>query len=381
LNAKIDLAYDSHVHFFGVGIPAVQWRIFEHETSLKLPTHLSDQKLIKGFGWSNKMPLTEFTKLTKAHPDKEFCLSYFDGHSSFLSDNLVHRLKLKSEKYKALETGIIIGEKERDEAFKHMPHDNDLELRKMALFAQDVFIKNGFNRVRHMTAREDHWHCLRKLESEGLLKIKIEVFFSEFMGQTMNEAINSFNNFFEQSSETLKASGVKLFYDGAFGSNTAFTSLKGSARPHCSKDILKLKMFEIYTRTESPIAVHTIGDLALEDAISAYHELEQENDLPALHLEHAPIFSNKTLSLLKKQKLNCIFHFQPSHWINDHIWYSEHRDRLQEHEIYPFKFLFKNGYEFHFGSDAPVVECSKDATLTGLQMIEDDRLKKSSSKF
>jgi len=319
------------------------------------------------------MPLSEFAKLTSAYPDKEFCLSYFDGHSSFISNNLIERTGFTSQNHKALKTGIIVGEAERDEILKHIPTDNEDELRKMALYAQEVFIKNEVNRVRHMTSSEDHWNCLKKLENEGLLKIKIEVFFSEFMGQTLDEAINAFNSLKSQSSEMVTASGIKLFYDGAFGSDTAYTSLEETTLPRCEPGYLRAKMQDTFVRTDAPIAVHTIGDKALEDVITMYSEIAEQNDAPPLHLEHAPIFSKKVLKILEEQELDCVFHFQPSHWINDHDWYTEHKDKLQEHEIYPFKFLLRNGYAFHFGSDAPVVDCSQDHTIRGLQMIEDDR--------
>jgi len=373
LHANIDLAYDSHVHFFGVGIPAVQWRIAEAEVKLNLPKHLEQKKIIKGFGWSNKLPLSEFTKLTQSHPDKEFCLSYFDGHSSFISNNLIERLGFKSQNHKILKTGIIIGEVERDQLIKNIPHDNAQELREMALFAQKIFINNEINWVRHLTAREDHWTCLKSLESEGLLKLKIELFFSEFMGQSLDEAMISFNKLKPQTSDLVSASGIKLFYDGAFGSKTAYTSHKNSVLPRCSKKELEDKMKVVFERTKAPLAVHTIGDRALEDVIDLYTKMSKSKDLPTLHLEHAPLFSKKTIELLKVRKLNCIFHFQPSHWINDQLWYAENKSELQEHEIYPFKFLFKHGYPFHFGSDAPVVDCSKDNMIRGLELIEADR--------
>ena len=376
---KIDFSYDSHVHFFGVGIPAVQWRIQEDDTELNLPEHLLDQQLIKGFGWSDKLPLSEFKKLTDHYPDKDFCLSYFDGHSSFISKNLVERISYKSTDHKDLETGIIVNEVERDKILKHLPAESDVELRKMALYAQDVFLKNGFTRVRHLTARADHWTCLKKLETEGLLKLKVEMFFSEFMGQSLEEAITSFKDLKKQSSEKVLASGIKIFYDGSFGSQTAFTSLPETVLPRCSKEEVREKIKMVFDKAQAPVAVHSIGDRALEDIISIYAELDHSQTWPTVHLEHAPIFSHKALKILKKQKLSCVFHFQPSHWIHDRKWYAEYGDKIQEHKIYPFDFLSKHGYSYHFGSDAPVVECSKDKTLTGLQMIKADQKRRTSA--
>lgn len=373
MNSRIDLAYDSHVHFFGVGIPAVQWQISTSATELKLPKHLETKKLIKGFGWSDKLPLSEFTNLVQKFPEKDFCLSYFDGHSSFLSKGLIEGYDFKGEKHKILKAGVIVGEAERDEILKRVPVDNQEDLKLMALYAQDVFIGNQINRVRHLTAREEHWHCLTDLEKDGLLKIKIELFFSEFMGQTLEDAVQTFKKLSNKKSKLLTPSGIKIFYDGAFGSNTAYTSLEKTTPPRCSKKKLQEKMEYVFKETRTPLAIHTIGDRALEDAIDVYSNMSDERELPALHLEHAPIFSTKTLKILKDKKLNCVFHFQPSHWINDHAWYSKNKKGLNAHEIYPFKFLFKHGYEFHFGSDAPVVECSKESMTIGLQMIEDDR--------
>lgn len=361
------------MHFFGVGIPAVQWRILEDSVNLEVPKHLLNKKLIKGFGWSNKLPLSEFTKLTKRYPDKEFCLSYFDGHSSFISNNLIKRLEFVSNNHKTLKTGIIISEVERDLLLREVPIDNSQDLNEMALFAQKIFINNQINRVRHLTAQEDHWYCLKNLESQNLLKLKIELFFSEFMGQSLDEAISSFNKFKNQSSKLVTAGGIKLFYDGAFGSNTAYTSHKNSVAPRCDKQDLKEKMKTVFQNTNAPLAVHTIGDRALEDVIEIYADIGKSESLPTLHLEHAPIFSKKTLNTLENQKLDCVFHFQPSHWINDQSWYAENKNGLQEHEIYPFKFLYRKRYPFHFGSDAPVVDCSKENMVKGLELIEADR--------
>ena len=319
------------------------------------------------------MPLSEFKKLTDQHPDKEFCLSYVDGHSSFMSQNLVDRLDCDTRNSQQLENGVIISEVERDKALLALPGESSEELKKMALFAQNIFLENGVNRVRHLTARKDHWKCLKKLEQEGLLKLNIEMFFSEFMGQSLKEAIDSFNSLKEESSSRVFASGVKLFYDGSFGSDTAYTSLKDTILPRCSKEDLRKKIVKIFEKANAPVAVHTIGDRALEDVISIYSELDQSKETPALHLEHAPIFSKKTLEILRKQNLSCTFHFQPSHWTKDRKWYEKYKSKLKEHEIYPFEFLENHNYSFHFGSDAPVVDCSTEATLMGLELIESDR--------
>ncbi|MGH1468532.1 MAG: amidohydrolase family protein [Bdellovibrionales bacterium] len=368
------LTYDSHVHFFGVGLPAVDFIIDQTATRLNLPAHLSDQELIRGFGWSKALPLKAFDQLCKKHPEKKFCLSYEDGHSSFISQNLLAELKFKPKNGQLLPSGAIISEVERDQFYKLTPSHAPAELEKMAIHAQQVFLENKITNVRHLTGNIDHWHCLQKMKNSNTLELEIEIFFSEFMGQSLDTALEAFNQAQKDSSKQLAVKGLKIFYDGSFGSDTAYTSSNKKSKARLSKDELIKKMEFVLIKNQIPLAVHTIGDLALEDIIFSYNSICKKNkNTPELHLEHAPVFTQKTLDLLEKEPLNCIFHFQPSHWIQDQQWYSKNQAALNPHEIYPFDFLDKNNYEYHFGSDAPVVAPTKENTLKGLSVIKESK--------
>lgn len=372
LNQK--LLYDSHVHFFGTGLSATEFLIDKKVTTLDIPSHLLDQKIIQGFGWSDNLDQTEFTTLCKAHPDKFFCLSYIDGHKSFVSHNLLKKLKFTVKQGEEIEAGFLISEVERDEFYKLLPKHNIENLEKMALKAQEIFKSFGVTKVRHLTGNENHWSCLKKLEQNKKLNIQIEVFFSEFMGQSLEEALKSYTKAKEESSALVSASGIKLFYDGSFGSETAYTSSSSSTLPRISKKELESKMLRILSDKDIPLAVHCIGDKALEDCLDIYSRLSQKStQIARLHLEHAPVIPNSSLKMLAEQSLNCEFHFQPSHWIEDQHWYKKYKTELQPHKIYPFKELDKMGYTYHFGSDSPVVEPSKDNTLLGLKLIEESR--------
>lgn len=357
-----------------MGIPAVQWKISKEDKNLILPDHLKSQNFIKGFGWSDKINNEAFKELIQSYPDKCFCLSYFDGHKSFVSQNLLKKLNFTVSEGQKFNFGAFVSEVERDELYKLLPQESLDNLEPMALYSQNVFKKAGVTKVRHMTADSNHWTVLKKLEQEEKLDLEIEVFFSEFMGQSLDAAILSFKEAYKENSSKVRACGLKIFYDGSLGSDTAYTSLKDTTPPRITKFELEQKMRLVLCEYDFPLAIHTIGDLALEDVLEVYSDLSKESlDLPALHLEHAPVFSKKSLELLKDNKLNCIFHFQPSHWIDDHIWYQKNKNNLGEHKIYPFDFLETNNYPFFFGSDAPVVETSKEKTLLGLNFIKKDK--------
>ncbi len=362
------------MHFFGVGLCAVDFVIDQDSTTLDLPKNLQNQTLIRGFGWSNKLPHEEFNKLCKKYPNKYFCISYIDGHSSFVSKNLLDSLKFSPKNAIFLETGSIISEIERDSFYTLLPSYSMKNLEKIALFAQNIFLKNNIKKIRHLTGNIDHWICLKKLEFKNLLKLNIEVFFSEFMGQTITTALNALSIAKNTSSKVLSAKGIKIFYDGSFGLGTAYTSSNKTSSPRISKEDLLKKMNFILCIKKVPLAIHTIGDLALQEVLEFYQILSKNNtSIPQLHLEHAPIFTKNSLKILSNHHLNCVFHFQPSHWIQDNIWYEKNKALLTPHEIYPFAFLNTYGYEYHFGSDAPVVPPLKENTITGLKFIENSR--------
>ncbi len=369
-------SFDSHTHFFGVGLPATDFFIENTATTLELPSFLKSESFIRGFGWSDSMPFSEFDSLCKKYPDKYFFLSFVDGHKSFVSNNLIEKLNFKlNSKFSPLKYGVFLSEVERDNLHALLPSHSLEDLKKNALYAQNIFLKNKIKKVRHLTGTLDHWTCLRSLESEGALKIKVDVFFSEFMGQTLDESLLALKKAQKNSkktpSEALKACGLKIFYDGSFSGNTAYVSSNKNSSARINKNALKERMTMVLCKQQTPLAIHTIGDLALKDCLEIYSDLNSKNKfLPEIHLEHAPIFSEASLHLLEQNKLNCQFHFQPSHWVEDQFWYNKNKDRLSPHQIYPFKFLEKNDYTYHFGSDAPVVDPTKENLLKGLKAIQ-----------
>lgn len=366
--------YDSHTHFFGVGLSAAEFFIDKDARTLTLPSHLEKKILIKGFGWSDQIRTEAFDTLCKKYPEKLFCLSYIDGHKSFVSNNLIKKLNIDIQDNSKINSGIFVSEIERDKIYKLLPLPSQEDLTAMALQAQSVFIKNNISKVRHLTGSFDHWTCLKNLEKLNQIKIQIEVFFSEFMGQSLDQALKAFTLTQKENTDLIKASGLKIFYDGSFGSNTAFVSSANNSKPRISKTDLITKMKTVLCDNKYPLAVHTIGDLALEDVLAAYNNLTlSHGKLPTLHLEHAPIFTEKSLDLLKSSKMNCVFHFQPSHWILDIIWYNKNKNDLISHKIYPFEFLDKYAYQYHFGSDAPVVEPTKENMMKGFDLIKNSK--------
>ena len=394
-----DKAYDSHVHFFGVGLSATDWIV--QSNNLKLPLHLKERSFVKGFGLNPDVSEKALESLQKEHPNKEFCLSYTDGHSSLVSKNLLKKYDFTSNSNESKEHKDFVSlyESERDRFLKCLPKRSFDDLRLMALKSFEYFEAKAVRKVRHMTCTKIQWDVLKELYSKNSKshpspKLKINCYFAEFMEQSLNEAYEAYSYALNNPIETgtplieasgasklkasgvskLKASGLKLFVDGSFGQNTAYVSCFEDSRPRIDYEALKERMSDILINKKIPLALHCIGDLALEMSLKIYSELfDLDQKLAELHIEHAPIFTKKSLSILDSKDLKITFHFQPSHWIKDQHWYKKNKTKLKDHSIYPFNELNKLGYKFYMGSDAPVEESSNDKTKEGLEFIFKDQ--------
>jgi predicted amidohydrolase YtcJ len=371
---KYDKTYDSHVHFFGVGLGAVEWII--KDNNLLLPDHLKRTDFIRGFGLKNSTTDEEIKILAKNYPKTNFCISYEDGHSSLVSKRLIEKYSF-SAKHTFKDHGEFLSlfEIDRDNFLKLLPKRSFNELTLMARHSLNYFKERGVLRVRHMTCTKDQWQVLSDIyNSINKPDLKIECLFAEFMQQTLNEALEAYNFAVKNPIEGVSPQGIKLFVDGSIGRRTAYMSAYKKAEPRLNKEQLSKRMKSIMVDQKNSLALHVIGDLALEMSLEVYHSLTAEyGDLKTLHLEHAPIFTLKSLDLLSKQKLNCSFHFQPSHWLTDSKWYQEEKELLNTHKIYPFEDLDKMKYSYFIGSDAPIEESNNNLTDMGLELIKKTR--------
>lgn len=366
MNARVDFKYDSHVHFFGTGIPSVEWDM--KKFPIDRPHHLKEKTFLRGFGWKNE---SQFYDCVQSNPTIQFFLSKIDGHSAFISTNLVERLNLEKDDLLPLkDIGYIVSENQKDFIERLLPKRSDQDLEKMALYSQNLFLNSGINKVRHLTCTEHHWRILEKLEKANKLKLEIECFFSEFMDQDFEEAINAFTNTSE--TELLKPRGLKVFYDGSFGSKTAYSELFKDAETRLSFDQLKNRI-EVAFELECDIAIHTIGEKAVDESIKAFKEVMKtySSNKTTLQLEHCPAFSTSVLNEMKSIPIN--LHFQPSHYPGDKEYLEELREKGLL--IYPFKILKENNIIYNFGSDSPVSEpMNKEQLEKFLEMIPENKI-------
>ncbi len=155
--------------------------------------------------------------------------------------------------------------------------------------------------------------------------------------------------------DTLQIGAVKIFADGAFGRRTALLSQPYSDDPGNYGEAMydQETLFDIVRRSrelDMPIAVHTIGDQALENVLDVLDQF------PAAayrdRLIHTQVLREDLIHRLKKPSR--IADIQPRFLASDFPWVQE---RLGEDRIklsYAWKSLMDAGVICAGGSDSPV---------------------------
>ncbi|WP_085992633.1 amidohydrolase [Oceanobacillus senegalensis] len=154
---------------------------------------------------------------------------------------------------------------------------------------------------------------------------------------------------------TLQIGAVKLFADGAFGRRTAHLSEPYSDDPRNFGDIMldSSTLYEIVERARTlnmPVAVHTIGDKALENVLDV---LDQFPTVPFRdRLIHVQVLRKDLLERLAKPSR--IADIQPRFVASDFPWVMERLGKERMKLSYAWKSLQNEGVICAGGSDAPV---------------------------
>jgi len=153
----------------------------------------------------------------------------------------------------------------------------------------------------------------------------------------------------------LEVVGLKVFADGSFGARTAALREPYSDDPGNSGVLLAdrnalLRSLEAAGRAGLQLAVHAIGDRALEEVVAAAKASGAH-----LRVEHASLAPPDLLSELAE--LGLWVSAQPRFVISD-WWIVSRLGRERARWAYPFRSFLERGIGLSFSSDAPVEPCN-----------------------
>lgn len=371
---KVERCYDSHLHLEATGEFAERLSLF-HFSNLKDLENLRPQSSQKrgpwwmGFGIQPalhaQLHLTFFDQWSEP--------LYFmtsDGHGVWVNSALLQSLPI------AIPSQVpgFFKDQEKDKLDLYLPEPS-VEIRKAwILKAQQKLHAGGFTHVRDMTWDLGQVRALEALEKEGSLKLFVEGYYWLKEEKHWPQFLNFLENYQTVKSSQIKLRGVKIFYDGALGTNGALLSMcschkKNQVIPMWSKQDFSSVLKKCWD-LNLEIAVHAIGDEAIHQVAQMTYEVQNSTSgRGKICIEHAELVRPETFEVLKA--LNCEIHMQPSHLLMDQQILKPFIDNKKEW-VFPWQPISKHGIPLFWGSDSPIV--SPDFFRTEQALIEAQNL-------
>jgi predicted amidohydrolase YtcJ len=154
--------------------------------------------------------------------------------------------------------------------------------------------------------------------------------------------------------EWLQFQGLKIFVDGALGSQTAWLRAPyENAVQHGKRQVHGEELFRAIARAEGHgcgLSVHALGDAAVEDLLNVLERFGRPLKVP-LRIEHAQLLDEALIERLREHALPVSVN--PSHLIDDKSIAETHWGE-RSRWAYPLRSLKMAGIPFAFASDAPV---------------------------
>lgn len=363
INTKIHNLYDSHVHFLAMGSRQLSLDLNNVQSEIELQNLLSKARpnrgdWVYGYGWDdnkwetkkiiNKNILDQFFSQTPV------MLSRIDGHSSWVNTTALSYLNISHS-----HSGNLI-ENEHWEALVKLPNYSEVQVHQSVLNAVKLLHEAGFTYVRDMGCSEELWSSLYKLSEQNDLNIAYEGNWICDNIDSFDGILNSALNAKKNQSTYIKSLGLKFFYDGTLGSETAYLSrgYVGENKNHGNKlwneENLKFVITKCW-ESDLEVSVHAIGDQAVHEVVSLAREVSAKGYLGKLNLEHVQMAKPESINAMKSLHVRC--NMQPCHWLSDNAWLKQKTGDLFKY-CFPWEALRLAKVPVNFGSDAPVESAS-----------------------
>lgn len=387
---RLEAVYDSHVHWAATGEFSGRLRLEglnspQDISILNIERHHKRGDWLLGFGWDqNKWSeAPSRAHLDQAFPGTPVAFSRVDGHVLWVNTEALKRAGLWVQNAASPTGGVIelgsdgwptgiLKDKARAAIERLIPKQTAFEVRRDLLKATQKFNREGFTHIRDMTCDEVQWNEAVHLDQSGLLTLAVEEYFWLKSASDLDSVLDLAVKARGEATANLRVKGLKIFYDGALGSEGALLS-----KCYCGSGSHGLRLWEpsgvreVLRKTWEKgleVAIHAIGDAASAEIIDLASDIKTSGHVGTLHLEHAEILLPETVDKMKNLKVEC--HLQPAHWLGDREWLS-----AKIGELAPFAFPWRRLQEadvyFDFGSDSPIDPPSFKRTLQALRESAD----------
>lgn len=237
---------------------------------------------------------------------------------------------------------------------KAIPRQTPKEIEEACISACKKALEAGLTCVHWLVSSAEEIRTIQKIYLNGKLPLRVYLGISvDLLDELISLGLlTGFGN------DMVKIGFVKVFADGSLGARTA--ALKD---PYDDK--LGTRGMMLYGQGELnglvskahraglQLAVHAIGDRAIEAALKAFENAlkNQPRKNHRHRIEHCSVLDPKLIKRMKK--LSLIASIQP-HFVVSDFWVIERVGRDRARWVYPFKALIKEGLIVASGSDCPV---------------------------
>jgi predicted amidohydrolase YtcJ len=378
MHLKIPRLYDSHTHLLATGEFSKRKPLNSLSSAEAIGDFVfteSDQRgeFYLGFGWNEQnWPSKPHKKILDVKfPGKAFYLPRVDGHSAWLSSKALELLGLTSE------TGIL-SESEHLKAWDQLPAYTAEQMQRHLLNACAVYNQAGFTHVRDLSCTEEIWQGLQSLESKSELTIAVEENFTCHNLVDFEKALKSALYCRDHQSALVRSKGIKVFYDGSLGSETALLSEPYGADPARGKGKVSWNLSDLEVvikrtwKEKLEVSVHTIGDEAVHHIVTLARKISAEGFVGRLNLEHVQVLRSETLKMMKPLHVRC--YMQPCHWLSDRVWIKEKLRSLYS-QAFPWEILRGMQVPLFWGCDSPIEPSNFWSNMKALEESSKDGIK------
>ena len=364
---------DAHTHFyfFAISLGRVKLHGFESiEACLKeiksFAEKLQPNEWVVGEGYSpdqfKKFVQPDKYMLDKVTGNRPAFIFSKDQHSAWLNSKALEigGITSKSKNPDGGEivsfengepTGILREMSAYMDVYKKIPKPSDAKIEKLYNQALEFAYQNGVTAVHSFDRKEGFSYFVKRAEKKKL-GLRINYYFPD---TTLDELLEA-KILFGTGDDFLRLAGVKIYSDGALGSQTALCFHKYIG----SKDNYGIEVESVKSMVKKmkkanklgfPCAVHAIGDKAVSNVLDAIEQLPQMHFGAKYRIEHFQLIRRKDIKRVKD--LNVVASMQPSHCPSDikmihKYWGKEGKN------AFLFNTLQKKGIILALGSDAPI---------------------------
>lgn len=373
---------DSHIHLDSLGLylSTLDLRgvrsIEELKNALKNYAKIAKTDWIIGHGWDQENFVEKRWPtrwdLDSAVKDRPVLLTRICLHAGVVNTKALELTGLAEMNMRdvlrdnnGVPTGVLVENAlkiARDKVKEFLSVKDYIELIKLA---QEHVLSLGVTTVGFVGCGLTSLKALLELWRNHELKIRVRVYLSPY-----DKLINTIDLLKELGIKHgfgdphLKIMGVKLFVDGALGPRTAWLSEPYSDDPSTSGYMVTnsenlYRLAKMADEAELQLAIHAIGDKAIDFVLNLYRELKNTKRLRH-RIEHLSVIRDDEVEAIRNMGIVAVV--QPHFVISD--WWA--KDRLGEKRIkwlYRFKTIASCGVPLAFSTDAPVEPASPWNTI------------------